>query len=279
MTSPLVSTDWLAARLDAPDVKIVDASWYMPQMDRDPLAEFEAAHIPGAVHFNLDRIADTSSDLPHMLADAATFSAAVGAMGISETDTIVVYDGMGLFSAPRVWWNFRVMGARNTFVLAGGLPKWQAEGHPVETGVARPAPAQFKAEPRENVTADAETMLAISQSTDGPQIVDMRGAARYRGEAPEPRAGLRSGRIPGSLNLPFNELVVDGTLVDDAALKARLEAAGIDLARPVISSCGSGVTATFLNLALAQLGVDAMQIYDGSWTEWGGNPDLPIERG
>ena len=279
MTSPLVSTDWLAQRLDAPELKIVDASWYMPQMERDALAEFAAAHIPGATHFNLDAIADTSSDLPHMLAGAETFGAAVGAMGIAETDTIVIYDGMGLFSAPRVWWNFRVMGAANSFVLAGGLPKWRAEDRPLAQGNARPTPTVFNARKRDGVTADARDVLAISQSDAGPQIVDMRGAARYRGEVAEPRAGLRSGRIPGSLNLPFNELVVDGTLVDDAALRARLEAAGIDLARPVISSCGSGVTATFLNLALAQLGVEAMQIYDGSWTEWGGNPDLPIEQG
>lgn len=276
-TSPLVATDWLAARLGDKNIKIVDGSWYLPQMERDPLAEFDVAHIPGAVRFDVDAITDHSTDLPHMLADAAVFGETVGAMGISDTDTIVVYDGMGIFSAPRVWWNFRIMGAQNTYLLSGGLPKWTSEGHPTEAGPSNSGAAVFSARKQPDTVANAHDILPLSDA--GSQIVDMRPAPRFLGEAPEPRAGLRSGHIPGSFNLPFMDLIVDGQFLDDAALKAQIESAGIDISRPIISSCGSGVTATILSLALAQLGVDAMHIYDGAWAEWGADEKLPVDVG
>jgi thiosulfate/3-mercaptopyruvate sulfurtransferase len=273
-----VSTGWLAANLDRPDVRIIDASWYLPQMERDAQAEYLAAHIPGAVPFNVDEIADASTGLPHMLADAETFGRAVSAFGISRDDTIIIYDGAGLFSAPRVWWNFRVMGAKKSFILAGGLPKWQAEGHPVTSTVPTPAPADFVAQPTAQSAVDRQVVLAASDGGD-VQIVDLRPAARFAGEAAEPRSGLRSGHIPNSLNLPFSALVVDGQLAPKDVLRQEIADAGIDMDKPVITSCGSGVTAAFLNLALAELGVDAMQLYDGSWTEWGANKDLPLATG
>ena len=277
MTSPLVSTGWLAERLGAPDLKIVDGSWYLPQMDRDAEAEFVDRHIPGAVRFNIDTIADRSTGLPHMLASAETFAEAVGKMGISETDTIVVYDGAGLFSAARVWWNFKVMGAHNTFALAGGLPKWIDEGRPVESGPAQPNAVTFTPHPLPRPTLSADDVLELVTDGADTQIVDVRPAARFHGTHPEPRPGLRSGHIPGSYNVPFGDLVTHGTLVSDAELRAAISRSGVDLDKPVVASCGSGVTATMFSLALAQLGVDAMQIYDGSWTEWGADDRLPIE--
>ncbi len=276
---PLVSTDWLAERLDDPTVKVVDGSWYLPQMQRDALAEFAEAHIPGAVHFDIDAIADTSRDLPHMLPDARTFSDAVGALGISQTDTIVVYDGMGLFSAARVWWTFRVMGASSTYVLAGGLPRWTGEGRPTQSGSAHPTPATFASQPMPGAALTADEVLALTQPGAATQIVDVRPAERFRGAVPEPREGLRAGHIPGSRNLPFPSLIDNGSLADPETLQARLTEAGVDPARPVVTSCGSGVTAAMLNLALAQLGVEAFQLYDGSWTEWGADQRLPIETG
>lgn len=277
ITSPLVSTDWLAARLGDNNIKIIDGSWYLPQMERDPLAEFDAAHIPGAVRFDVNTITDQSTDLPHMLANADVFGEMVGAMGISDTNTIVIYDGMGIFSAPRVWWNFRIMGAQNTYLLSGGLPKWTREGHPTEAGPSTPDAAVFSAQQQPGTVARAQDILPLSDA--GAQIVDMRPAPRFRGEVPEPREGLRSGHIPGSFSLPFTDLIVDGQFLDDAALKAQIEGVGIDTSRPIISSCGSGVTATILSLALTQLGVDAMHIYDGSWAEWGADEKLPVDVG
>ena len=276
--SPLVPTDWLADHLHDPDLRIVDASWYMPASVRDPDAEYAAAHIPGAVRFNPDVIADTSIPLPHMLASPETFAEAAGALGISETDTIVVYDGAGLFSAARVWWNFRIMGASKVFVLDGGLPKWTAEGRPLATGTMAAPRASFTPKFNPEGVADVSRVLASLDSAD-IQVVDVRSGERFRGEAPEPRPGLRSGHMPGALNLPFNELIDKGQLRDVETLRAIVAKAGIDAKKPVIASCGSGITAPLLTLAIAAIGGIEGAVYDGSWTEWGGRDDLPVVTG
>jgi thiosulfate/3-mercaptopyruvate sulfurtransferase len=271
-----VSTDWLAAHLDDPDIAIVDGSWHLPGT-RDAKAEHAAAHIPGAVFFDIDAVADTSNPLPHMLPSPAHFAAAVGALGIDERQKIVVYDSVGLGSAPRVWWTFRIMGARDVVILDGGLPEWRAEGRPVsDAPVARP-PRVFEAAPH---PAPVRDLAAVRANLEGRafQLVDARPRARFLGEAPEPRAWVKPGRIPGSLSLPSTEVVADGMLKDDAALRAAIAAAGIDLAQPVVTSCGSGVNAAILTLALDTLGVPSA-IYDGSWTEWGGRDDTPIATG
>lgn len=277
-SSNLVSTYWLAARLDDPKLSVIDGSWYLPQMQRNAREEYESAHIPGAVHFPIDEIADTSTDLPHMLPSPDEFADAVGKLGISHEDTIVVYDGFGLFSAPRVWWTFKVMGAKNICILDGGFPKWQSEGHPIEAGTKQPDAGEFTPTPLSGAAVSASDVLRLGAMGD-MQIVDMRPGPRFLGKAAEPRPGLRSGHIPGSLNLPFQALVNKNRLHAKPELKAALEKSGFDLSKPVISSCGSGVTAAFLNLALSELGVDALQLYDGSWAEWGAEARLPIETG
>ena len=274
----MVSTEWLAAHLADESVRVVDSSWYLPAMARDALAEHQAAHVPGAVHFNIDLVADTSTGLPHMLAAPDVFAKAVGDMGISADDIIVVYDGVGLFSAPRVWWNFKVMGARKTYILDGGFPKWLAEGHPTETGLAFPSPVLFSPKPHQSATITSAEVLAHAEGRSA-QIVDMRPADRFTGAVAEPRPGLRSGHIPGSLNLHYAKLVDEGRLRSTDALRAVIAEAGIDPNKPVISSCGSGVTAAFLNLALSEIGVEDVRLYDGSWTEWGANAALPIAAG
>lgn len=272
-----VSTDWLAAHLDDPEVQIVDASWYMPNAGRDGRAEFLEGHIPGAIFFDIDAIADTSSGLPHMLPDAAKFGEMVGALGISSQTTIVVYDEHGLFSAPRAWWTLKVMGAHEVKILEGGGPKWRAEGRPLAAGEAGVAPARFEARLDADAVVDFERVLAASNV--GDQIVDARGSARFTGEAPEPRAGLKSGHIPGSRSLPFDKLIENGTLKSDAELEKAIREAGIDPSRPVITSCGSGVTASVLALALDTIGARKVALYDGSWSEWGGRDDAPVETG
>src|SRR5690606_22892524 len=245
----LVSTDWLAERLADPDTVVVDGSWYMPKTGRDPDAEFRAAHIPGAVRFNIDEIADRTSDLPHTLASPDAFAAEAGRLGISEAMTIVVYDGAGLFSAPRVWWNFRVMGARKVHVLDGGFPKWQAEGKPVEAGPAKPRAAKtFHA--RLNWLAVASKASIMTAIEDGTQIVDARSPARFRGEEPEPRSGVQPGHIPGSRNIHYASIIEDGRLKDKAALRAAFDEAGVDFDKPVLTTCGSGVSAAILALAV-----------------------------
>jgi thiosulfate/3-mercaptopyruvate sulfurtransferase len=274
--SPLVAPQWLADRLGDAGLSVVDASWHMPDSGRDARAEFEAAHVPGAVFFDIDAIADTTIALPHMLAGENTFADMVGALGIADTDTIVVYDTVGLFSAARAWWNFRVMGAGDVFVLNGGLPGWQAAGLPVESGSAHPAPARFNARLRPGAAIPAQRILGMLDDPDRAQIVDVRSAARFNSEVDEPRPGVRRGRIPGSLNLPFGALIERGQLRDAAALEAEFAAAGIDPDKPVITSCGSGVTAPILNLALAVAGHEQMMVYDGSWAEWGADPSLPL---
>ncbi|MFG1462907.1 3-mercaptopyruvate sulfurtransferase [Xanthobacter sp. DSM 24535] len=263
----LVSTQWLADNLSAPDLVIVDGSWHLPPTGRNGKAEFLEHHIPGAVFFDIDAISDQSSDLPHMLPDALAFSSAVGKLGIGDGLRIVVYDQLGLFSAARIWWTFRAFGAAEVMILDGGLPQWMAEGRDTESGVSARPPASFMARLDRSIIADlAQVERALTAGTS--QVLDARPAARFRGEAPEPRAGIASGHIPGSLNLPFSEIVKDGHLAEPAALRAALEEAGVDLSRPVITSCGSGVSAAILWLALDSIGKRPHALYDGSWAEW-----------
>jgi thiosulfate/3-mercaptopyruvate sulfurtransferase len=275
-TSPLISTEDLAARLEDPKLKVIDGSWHLD--GRDAAADHLAARIPGALRFDLESVSDHSTDLPHMLPTPDAFAAAVGALGVSEGDTVVIYDTAGLFSAPRVWWTFRLMGATDVRVLDGGLPCWLAEGRAVESGPpAAPTVARFTPTPRPGDVADLPTVL--SALTGDAQIVDARPASRFRGQTPEPRPGLRSGHMPGALNLPFKTLIAeDGRMLRGEALSARFAEAGLDIDGPIITSCGSGVTAAVLTLALAELGRDSA-LYDGSWAEWGGREDTPVAVG
>jgi len=279
MSDFLVSPEWLKEKLGKPGLKVVDASWFLPAQKGDAKAEFLAGHIPGAVHFDIDAIADRSTDLPHMLPDETTFAEAVGKLGLTDTDIIVVYDSVGLFSAPRVWWTLRAFGARDVRVLDGGLPAWKASGFPLERGEARAAPAHFAAALRKDMVRDFGAVSAALASNVAT-VLDARSAERFRGEAPEPRPGLASGHMPGAKNLPYERLLgPDGRLLQPDDIRRVVRGTGIDLARPAITSCGSGVTAALLFLALAQIGKEDVALYDGSWAEWGARADAQIVTG
>ena len=275
---PTVSTDWLAERLDDPSVVIVDATWFMPDTPRDARAEHAERHIPGAVFFDINEISDHSNPLPHMLAEPKDFAVHARRLGVEPDSKVVVYDAQGLFSAARVWWNFRAMGHDAVWVLDGGLPKWLAEARAVETGWPERAHGEFKAHPKPELVKSIDEVRAALDAKSA-QLVDARGAERFRAEAPEPRAGLRGGHMPGACSVPSASVVVDGRLADRATLERIFTAAGVDLTAPIITTCGSGVSAAILSLGLARLGRWDAPVYDGSWTEWGGRSDTPIAVG
>ena len=273
-----IDADWLEKRLGTPGLSIVDASWYLPAQKRDAKAEYEAGHIPGAIFFDQDEVVDPDSKLPHTLPDPATFARHAGSMGISADDTIVVYDGPGVFSAPRVWWMFRVMGVFQVYVLDGGFDRWKAAGRPVTAEQTKVAPNIFHVDFDPSRVASLDEMKGIVASGES-QIADARPAGRFAGEEPEPRAGVRGGHMPGAKSLPASTLSRDGKLLPPEELKKRLEEAGVDLSKPVVTSCGSGITAAVITLALETLGHSANRLYDGSWTEWGGRSDTPVVKG
>ncbi len=275
----LVSTEWLAAHLADPDLRVIDASYYLADMGRDAKAEYEAAHIPGARFFDIDDIKDARSALPHMVAPVEKFMSRMRAMGVGDGHQVVVYDGMGLFSAARVWWNFRLMGKMDVAVLDGGLPKWLAEGRAVEDMPPIIRDRHMTVQRQAHLVKDVTQVAAASKLGDW-QIVDARSPARFRGEEPEARPGLRSGHIPNSKNVHYAALFnADGTMKQGAALRAAFEAGGVDLDQRIITTCGSGVTAAILMLGLARLGMHDVSLYDGSWAEWGQFEQLKVATG
>jgi thiosulfate/3-mercaptopyruvate sulfurtransferase len=275
----LVSTQWLAAHLKDPDLRVLDASWYLPGSKRDPFAEYQAAHIPGARFFDLDDVSDHRSDLPHMVPPVEKFMSRMRAIGVGDGHQIVVYDGSGLFSAPRVWWLFKLMGQMDIAVLDGGFPKWQAEGHPVEDlpPILRDRHMMVR---RQNQMVKDVTQVSAASKLGESEIVDARSPGRFYGKDPEPRPGLRAGHIPGSKNVFYKDLLkADDTMKSPDEMRQVFVEAGVDLDKPVITSCGSGVTAAILSLGLTRMGKTDHSLYDGSWTEWGMFPTLPIATG
>lgn len=279
MTLPtLVTTEWLAAHLGGPDLRVVDATWFLPVLKRDAGAEYRTAHVPGAVYFDIDAVKDTGNPLPHMLPAADGFAAAVGRLGIGDGDRVVVYGQKYLIASARVWWSFRAFGHERVAVLDGGFPKWKAEGRPWESGAISPAERRFTARLRPDLVRDLARMRANVDSRR-EQVLDARSHGRFVGTEAEPRAGVRSGHIPGSACLPYDQLFrrEDGTLLPPAALREVFGKAGVDTGRPVVTTCGSGVSAAVLALGLHVLGRPDVPVYDGSWTEWGGRSDTPVE--
>lgn len=275
----IVSTAWLNANLKDPDLRILDASWYLPTESRDPKTEFDASHIPGARFFDIEDISDHRSNLPHMVPPVEKFLSRIRELGVGDGHQIVVYDGAGLFSAARVWWLFKLMGHDNIAVLDGGLPKWTAEGRPVTNEPPVIRDRHMFARPRYEMVKDVTEVSRASKLMDYV-IIDARAADRFKGEAAEPRPGMRAGHIPNSRNVPFSTLLnADKTMKDPEVLKEIFEAAGVDLAKPAITSCGSGVTAAVLCLAMERFGKTDHSLYDGSWTEWGAFPTVPIATG
>lgn len=275
----IVSTQWLAAHLKDPDLRVLDASWYLPGSKRDPFAEYQAAHIPGARFFDLDDVSDHRSDLPHMVPPVEKFMSRMRAIGVGDGHQIVVYDGSGLFSAPRVWWLFKLMGQMDIAVLDGGFPKWQAEGHPVEDlpPILRDRHMMVR---RQNQMVKDVTQVSAASKLGESEIVDARSPGRFYGKDPEPRPGLRAGHIPGSKNVFYKDLLnADDTMKSPDEMRQVFLEAGVDLDKPVITSCGSGVTAAILSLGLTRMGKTDHSLYDGSWTEWGMFPTLPIATG
>ncbi|KAG9136562.1 hypothetical protein Leryth_014401 [Lithospermum erythrorhizon] len=294
---PVVSVEWLHANLREPDMKLLDASWYMPDEQRNPLQEYQVAHIPGALFFDVDGISDRTTNLPHMLPSEEAFSAGVSALGIENKDSIVVYDGKGIFSAARVWWMFRVFGHDRVWVLDGGLPRWRAAGYDVESSASSDnilkasaaseaiekvykgqtvGPITFRTKFQPNLVWTLEQIQKNVEDKTYQQI-DARSKARFDGVAPEPRKGIRSGHVPGSKCIPFKQMLDDSqTLLPADALKKKFDQEGITLDSPIVTSCGTGVTACILALGLHRLGKVDVPVYDGSWTEWGGNPDVPV---
>lgn len=294
---PVVSVDWLHQHLLDPNVKVVDASWYMPNDKRDPLQEYKTCHIPGALFFDVDGVVDPTSNLPHMLPSERAFAAAVSLLGIRNSDTIVVYDGKGIFSAARVWWMFHAFGHDSVVVLDGGLPQWRASGFEIEDKTSEEllgriqdaseavkkvyegqqvGSTDFKASFRSDRVWSLEQVKRNIEDKKY-NLIDARGKARFDGVAPEPRKGIRGGHVPGSKCVPFNEVLKNGvTLLGKEELEEKFKAAGVSLSSPIVTSCGTGVTACVLALALDRIGKEDVAVYDGSWTEWGGNPETPI---
>ncbi|HEY3637309.1 MAG TPA: 3-mercaptopyruvate sulfurtransferase [Rhizomicrobium sp.] len=278
-SSPLVSTEWLAEHLSAPDIRVADASWYLPQTGRNAKSEYLSAHIPGAVFFDIDDLSDEASNLPHMLAPPAKFASRMRQLGLGDGNLIVVYDGAGIYSSARAWWMLRAMGHEDVAVLDGGFPKWKREGRPIQDIVPQPPSRHFTPRPNTALLRDFSQILQ-NLETRREQVVDLRGAGRFAGKEAEPRPGVRPGHIPGSTNLPYTELSDEAGILKSAdALRDIFAARGIDPGKPIVTSCGSGVTAAIGMLALIVGGARDVSLYDGSWSEWGARPEVPVATG